>query len=193
LLRSDTTSTGIALRTEHEAILARQVVNAAGLDADDVSGMLGGESFTIYPCRGEYVELTPAKRSLVNSLAYPLPHDHGLGVHLVKTTTGAVWLGPTASYQDRKDDYESNRLAVEDFVEPARRLLKDITLKDLRLGGSGIRAKLQAPDEKFADFMIRRDRRNPAVVQASGIDSPGLTSSLAVGRLVGEIVAEGSR
>ena len=155
--------------------------------------MLGGESFTIYPCRGEYVELTPAKRSLVNSLAYPLPHDHGLGVHLVKTTTGAVWLGPTASYQDRKDDYESNRLAVEDFVEPARRLLKDITLKDLRLGGSGIRAKLQAPDEKFADFMIRRDRRNPAVVQASGIDSPGLTSSLAVGRLVGEIVAEGSR
>ncbi len=193
LLGADTTSTGIALRTEHEAILARQVVNAAGLYADDVSGMLEGESFTIYPCRGEYVELTPAKRSLVNSLAYPLPHDHGLGVHLVKTTTGAVWLGPTASYQDRKDDYESNRLAVEDFVEPARRLLKDITLQDLRLGGSGIRAKLQAPDERFADFMIRRDRRNPAVVQASGIDSPGLTSSLAVGRLVGEIVADGSR
>ena len=66
--------------------------------------------------------------------------------------------------------------------------MKDVTLQDLRLSGSGIRAKLQAPNEQFADFMIRRDRQNPAVVQASGIDSPGLTSSLAVGRLVSEIV-----
>jgi glycerol-3-phosphate dehydrogenase len=157
-----------------------------------VSTILGGEPFTIYPSRGEYAELTPAKRAMVRSLVYPLPHGHGLGVHLVKTTSGAVWLGPTAEYQERKDDYESHRLPVEAFLEPARRLLNDITLADLRLSGSGIRAKLQAPHETFADFMIRRDGENRLVIQAAGIDSPGLTSSLAIGSLVAAIVAEGA-
>ena len=184
---------GIELATPHERFVAGTVVNAAGLYADLVSAQLGAAAFKIYPCRGEYAELAPGKRDRVNGLVYPPPHASGagLGVHLAKTMWGSVTLGPTISYQDSRDDYESGRLALEDFVAPAQRLLPWVTLADLQPGGSGIRAKLHGPDQKFADFLIERDAVNPRVIQAAGIDSPGLTSCLAIGERVAEIWSEG--
>jgi glycerol-3-phosphate dehydrogenase len=178
---------GVRLVTPHETITAATVVNAAGLYADHVSRMLGGQHFTISPCRGEYAELKSSKRDWLNGLIYPLPHGVGLGVHFVKTTWGSVLLGPTTCYQDARDDYESNRLPVEDFLEPARKLLPELTLSDLQPGGSGIRAKLHGPDQSFADFIVQRDVSNRAVIQAAGIDSPGLTSSLAIAERVANI------
>ena len=167
------------------------VVNAAGLWAPKLAAATEGLAPAHVPqahfSKGNYYAL--AGRAPFTRLVYPLPHHtgHGLGVHLTRTLDGAVWIGPTIHYQSSKTDYEGDRLPLDAFLEPTRALLPNITLDDLRLGGSGIRAKLHPPTERFADFLIRRDRLNPLLIHVAGIDSPGLTSSLAIGEMVAEI------
>lgn len=180
----------LAIRTPVDRVEADTIVNAAGLWADEVSRLAGGARLVIHPCRGEYARLTQDASDLVSGLIYPVPGaaEHGLGLHLVRTLSGEVLIGPTVRFQADRDDYENGRLPLDAFLEPAQRLVPAITREHLRPGPSGIRPKLHGPDERFADFLIGRDPQQPALVQAAGIESPGLTACLAIGEMVAETV-----
>ena len=190
LARAVVDAGGFIVDTGREQIRASVVVNAAGLFADEVSRALAGETFRIWACRGDYAELRGRAAARFRVPTYPMPErsGHGLGVHFTPTMDGTVMLGPTARYQESKTDYESCRPPLDAFLEAAQRLVPSIRLEDLREGGSGIRAKLHPEHESFADFMIRADAIQPRLVHAAGIDSPGLTACLAVGRMVADLV-----
>jgi glycerol-3-phosphate dehydrogenase len=176
-----------------ETIEARSVINCAGLYADEIAAMLGNHEHRIYPVRGEYCELVRSKSNLIHNLVYPLPHADGLslGVHLTRTLWNTVLVGPTADYIADKNDYERNRLPVEEFVRRAKPMLPEIETADLQLAYSGIRAKLVPPGhEGIADFVIERDKNVPRAIQLIGIESPGLTSSLAIAEEVVSMAAE---
>jgi glycerol-3-phosphate dehydrogenase len=102
-----------------------------------------------------------------------------------------VLVGPTADYIEEKNDYERNRLPIEEFVRRAKALLPEIEAADLQLAYSGIRAKLVPPGHAgIADFVIERDANVPSAIQLIGIESPGLTSSLAIAEMVSGLVTE---
>jgi glycerol-3-phosphate dehydrogenase len=143
--------------------------------------------------RGEYAEVNRSRAYLVNSLVYPLPrHDLlSLGVHLTRTVWGTVLVGPTADYVKDKNDYESNRLPLEQFFTSARKLLPELQPEDLQLAYSGLRPKLVPPgSHESADFIITRDPHWPRIIHLVGIESPGLTAAPAIACDVSAMVAD---
>lgn len=175
------------LETPREQIRADVLVNAAGLGASRVAAMLGLDieqcGYRLHPCKGEYFKIQ--HRFPVEHLIYPLPGPMSLGIHLTIDTGGGLRLGPNAFYVD-DIDYAVNEEHRQEFFQAALQYLPFIKLEDLAPDFAGIRPKLQGPGEEPRDFIIHdeTDRKLPGLVNLIGIESPGLTSSLAIGRFV---------
>lgn len=173
------------------------VVNAAGLHADEVASMAGididSARYKIHRVKGQYFRVRRSKEHLVRGLVYPAPEAHliGLGIHATKDLAGSLRLGPDARYT-LDLDYDVDQAASAVFLESARRLLPFLADGDIHPDMAGIRPKLQAPGEPFRDFVIRHeaDRGLPGLVSLVGIESPGLTSCLAVAELVERLVKD---
>lgn len=173
-----------------EAYEARAVVNAAGVRADLVAALGGFSGYRIYPWRGEYYEVVGEKRNLIRALpVYPaLPPGHPVkGVHLTKTVDGRLLIGPNAAPWGKREDDFFARSAPRQFLAAAKRFLPELEVEDLRWAYSGLRAKT-TPGAAGGDFIVKCDALRPTWVNCIGIESPGLTASLAIAEEVTTLI-----
>ncbi|MFM7008910.1 MAG: NAD(P)/FAD-dependent oxidoreductase [Betaproteobacteria bacterium] len=159
------------------------LINASGLHAPTLARRIRGipeaSIPTEYLCKGSYFTLQG--RAPFTRLIYPTPHHAGLGVHLTLDLGGQAKFGPDTEWID-KVDYDIDASRCDGFYEAVRTYWPGMPDASLTPGYTGIRPKVSGPHEPAADFMIVGPATHgvPGLVNLFGIESPGLTSSLAI-------------
>ncbi|MDP4224150.1 MAG: NAD(P)/FAD-dependent oxidoreductase [Bacteroidota bacterium] len=174
---------------------SRVVINSGGLTSDRISEMAGlhDDKLKITFCKGEYFRLKPPKNRLINRLVYPVPvHNlEGIGIHVTIEMDGGVKLGPDVTYLESNIyDYKVDPSKQEAFYRSVSKFLPFIGFDDLMPEMAGIRPKIQRPGDPVKDFYIMEESRRgfPGFINLIGIESPGLTASLAVANYVRNLI-----
>lgn len=179
-------SAGVRVRCGDFDLDANIVVNAAGLEAPAMAARLGGLR-SGYFAKGHYYTLSG--KSPFSRLVYPVAEPGGLGVHVTLDLAGQARFGPDVVWQD-DEDYGFDDGHFDAFVEAIRRYYPGLDESRLHPGYTGIRPKLAPPGGPVADFVIEGPAVNgvPGFVNLLGIESPGLTASLAIAERVVELL-----
>lgn len=173
------------------SLTADLVINSAGLWAQSVAATIAGiPADTVPPtyyCKGNYYTLSgkpPFRRPI-----YPVPEKAGLGVHVTVDLGGQVRFGPDVEWVDRID-YDVDPARADKFYAAVRKYYPALEDGAIQPGYSGIRPKIQAPDEAARDFVIQGpdDHGIPGLINLYGIESPGMTSSLAIADYVRKLI-----
>ena len=174
---------GWILHTSQGSYETRLVVNAAGVYADSLHNMISSGKIHITPRRGDYCLLDKTTGSHVNHTIFPLPGKYGKGILVSPTIHGNLLLGPTAI--DVADPEATNTTAdgLAQVLENAGRYVKEIPYKNVITSFAGLRAH-----EDGHEFIIGEVPGAENFIDCAGIESPGLTSSPAIGEMVAEIV-----
>lgn len=165
-------------------LLADQVINSTGLIAPQVARQFAGSNLAQLPlayyAKGNYFSLTG--RSPFSRLIYPVPEAAGLGVHLTLDMAGQAKFGPDVEWVESPDDLSVNPSRGDAFYAEVRKYWPGLKDGALMPSYAGIRPKINAPHEKAADFCIMGPAAHgvSGLVHLLGIESPGLTSSLAI-------------
>ncbi|KAF9388268.1 hypothetical protein CPC16_006583 [Podila verticillata] len=181
---------------------AATVINSAGLHSDKILQMLHDSApqdtslkalapYKLHYCKGHYYSYSGP--SLVSRLIYPVPDKNlaGLGTHLTLDLAGRMRFGPDILYVDSNDDYSideevvGSRSSMDAVAKVIQTYLPRVDASSLYPDYAGIRPKLAGPGEPFRDFEIER---LGGFVNLAGIESPGLTSSLAIAEYVEQML-----
>lgn len=184
----------ILLRTEDGTELqATTVVNAAGLWAPDLARKFEGADLSQLPlphyAKGNYFTL--GGRAPFKHLIYPVPEVGGLGVHLTLDLGGQAKFGPDVQWVESADDLVVDPTRGDAFYAAVRRYWPALQDGALAAGYAGIRPKISGPGQPDADFVLQGPEVHaaPGLFHLLGIESPGLTSCLAIAKAVKQAVS----
>tara|TARA_Y100001970_G_scaffold293664_1_gene442103 strand:+ start:109 stop:1185 length:1077 start_codon:yes stop_codon:yes gene_type:complete len=164
-------------------ITTEYIINCSGLWAHHIANQLLNEKYEIEYYKGDYFKTSQIKN--LNCLIYPIPKDISLGIHAILNLNGEVFFGPNV-YKVDAIDYKTDDKYKTQFIREANQLMiPDIT--DLYSDFSGIRPKLKY-NNKMNDFIIKEEPKLDNFYNLIGIDSPGLTSSLAIADFVFNLI-----
>ena len=174
------------ISSENETVEAGAVINCAGVYSDDIARLVGDDSFSVRPRRGEYMLLDKECGSLVGHTVFRCPSKMGKGVLVSPTVDGNLLLGPTAEDIDDKGDTSTTPKGLSHLSSLASEQVKGIQLGKVITSFTGLRAT-----GSTGDFIINSPI--DGFINCAGVESPGLTSAPAIAKYVVEMLKKSGR
>ena len=166
-----------------ERVEAGYLVNCAGGYADRIAAMAGDGSFTILPRAGEYLLLDKQEGGRVSRTMFQVPTKEGKGVLVTPTVDGNLLTGPTAGLVAGPDSTQTTQAGLAAVARLAARSVPSVDFRNVITSFCGVRSS-----ERHGDFIIQASEQMPGLIHAAAIDSPGLTSCVAIAKRIVELL-----
>ena len=176
---------GFIIKTNQGDIKTKYIVNAAGVYADKFHNMVSQNKINITARKGEYCLLDKTAGNHVSRTIFALPGKLGKGVLVSPTAHGNLIVGPTSTDIDDKEGVNTTREGLDTVIGKSSMNVKNIPMRQVITSFSGLRAH-----EDNHEFIIKELEDAKGFIDCAGIESPGLTSSPAIGKMVADILKE---
>ena len=176
---------GYEIRTDNGTFQTGYVVNAAGVYADKFHNMVSGKKIHITPRRGDYCLLDKNAGSHVERTIFTLPTKYGKGVLVTPTVHGNLLVGPTAIDVEDKEGTNTTAAGLDEVISKAGQSVRDLPMRQVITSFAGLRAH-----EDGDEFIIGEPEDAQGFIDCAGIESPGLTSAPAIGKMAAGILRE---
>ena len=173
------------VKTNQGDIETKYVVNAAGVYADKFHNMVSDKKLHITPRRGDYCLLDRSTEGFVTHTIFQLPSKFGKGVLVTPTVHGNTLIGPTAIDIENKEGTNTTQEGIDELINKAGTTVKGLPIRQVITSFAGLRAH-----EDGHEFYIGELEDAKGFIDCAGIESPGLSSAPAIGKMVAEIVKD---
>ena len=180
------TQNGFSVTSENgQTVEGKYLINCAGAFADKIAQMAGDAFYHIIPRAGEYMLLDKLEGKLVKNTIFQVPTKEGKGILVTPTADGNLLIGPTASVVAHGDSTQTTLAGLKAVETYAKLSVPSVNVRQVITSFSGVRASV-----KSGDFIITASKNVPGFIHAAAIDSPGLSSCVAIARMVVDILAQ---